>query len=866
MHHDSNPSPDGRIDRVAERSSFRARLAFEWALPFASTLISLVVLTGVICGAALLFGRSITGIEAVLAAVATGVGLAVWLRRIHGRWWPACWTLMILAVAAVMLPNLVLGGRVLDDTWDGQWLHQEAVIQLTDGWNPFWEELTTEELPNEGARIRLNGYPKASWFWGAPLVRLTGSIERSKAFSLPLMVAAAVAVFACVLSVTRLSVVVAALIGLAAAANPVALTQILNAQQDGAFASLLTITVVSLIIWVRAGSRIGLALAAAAAVGASAIKLTGPAYVGIFVLSAVVWLWWDGAWRRERRVFGVAVAMAVVALVLLSGGSYVTNTTRHGHPMYPVLGSDRVDIIGLKPHDRFQTMAASVLSRSRRAPSDRETLPVLEGWTELKIPLTFDREEIRAFADPDVRVGGWGPLFGGMALLAVAILGVAAVRRPRWAAMLVVALGPLVLSVVINPYCWKIRYVPQSWIIPLVVATAALASRTGRVVKTLAWALLVAAGANAALVGWGHFPMVINHSNHLRQRLLELGRRRQALALSLEPYRSNRARLAELGIDFTEVRDPRYSLPIYFGHSPLRITRLDVEPDQGGGGSARIAWRATLIADAYLVEAVVPGPAGPGGSGLTVVRRRTVETRAKIPVPARPVGIQISNCNALGCGVAATAGPITFTGGERSRPLLGAPYEGEVMRQPAVLLSWLPADAPDGGQVRYRCSLFDGESGDLVLERETSDLWVDHRFSRDGSWRAEVRVVGSDPGEVSTVSFFTEGVAAPRLTDPPPGSIHSAGRVELVWGSVPGASSYEYFVAVTGQTTATVRDRTTSTRAAVTLNSKDGRPTRYSVIVRACLAPEGCRSGSEIGWGPWSHEAGLGDLKLTVTP
>ncbi len=866
MNHDPSPALDGAVDRVGDRSSFRDRLAFGWALPFASALTSLVILTGVLCGAALLFGRAITGIEAVLAAIATGIGLAVWLRRIHGRWWPACWTLMLLAMAAVILPNLVLGGRVLDDTWDGQWLHQEAVIQLTEGWNPFWADLTAEELPNQGARIRLNGYPKASWLWGAPLYRLTGRIERSKAFSLPLMVAAAFAILAGVLIVTRLPIAVAALIGFATAANPVALTQILNAQQDGPFGSLLTITAVSLVIWVRGGSRIGLALAAAAAVGASAIKLTGPAYVGIFVFSAVAWLWWDGAWRRERRAFGVAVASAAVALFLLSGGSYLTNTTRHGHPMYPVFGPDRIDLIGLKPHNRFLTMAASVFSRSRRAPSDHETLPVLEGWTELKIPLTFDREEIRAFSDPDVRVGGWGPLFGGMSLFAVAILGITAVRRPRWAAMLVVALGPLVLSVVINPYCWKIRYVPQSWIIPLVVATAALASRSGRIEKALAWALLAASCANAVLVGWGHFPMVINHSNYLRQRLLELGHRRQALELNLEPYRSNRARLAELGIDFTEVRNPRHNLPVYLGHSPLRITRLDVEPAPGGGGSARIAWRATPIADAYLVEAVVPGPAGPGGSGLTVVRRRTVETRAEIPIPARPVGIQISNCNALGCGVAVTAGPITLTGGERSRPLIGAPYEGEVMRQPAVLLSWLPAEAPDGGQVHYLCSLFDEESGELVLERETADLWVDHRFSRDGSWRAEVRVVGSGPGEVSAVGFRTEGVAAPRVTGPPSGSTHRAGPVELVWEPVPGASSYEYFVAVTGQPTATIRDLTVSTRAEVVLNSQDGRPTHYSVIVRACLAPEGCRSGSEIGWGPWSHDAGLGDVKLTVVP
>ncbi len=856
------PSTDTDVDRRSTRS----RIASAWLLPLASTLLSIVLLTGLIGGVALLVGSRITGIEVVLAVAATGVGLAFWLSRIHGRRWPLPWVLIIAAAASVILPNLILGGRVLDDTWDGQWYHQEAVIQLAGGWNPFHADLSSAEVPHDGARIRINGYPKATWLWGASLYQLTHRIERAKAFSLPLLAAAGLVVLACLLIVTSIRPAAAVVIALVAAANPVAVTQFLNAFQDGALASLLTVLVASLAFWLRAGSRVGLALATASAVGAASIKLTGPVYVVIIVTAAMAWLWWSGRWRDQRRALGFALVLAAAGTLILSGGAYATNTARHGHPFYPVLGPDRVDIVETVPHNRFQGLAASLFLRSQLTSDDYESVAVLRNWRGLKVPFTVDRDELEAFFYPYVRIGGWGPLFGGVVLLTIGLVAAVSIRRPRRAAVIIVASGPLLLSVLVNPYCWKLRYAPQSWLVPLVIVAMTLAARPTRLEKTLSGALLAAAGVNALLVGWAHVPAVIDHSGTLKERLLDLGRRRQTLELSLQPFRSNRVRLAELGIAFTEVDDRRASLPVYLGTSPLEIIRLDAEPAPAGGGLARVAWRPTPAVDGYLVEAIVAAPAGPGGSVLTVVRRRTDVPEIEIPIPAGPVTIAVSNCNAIGCGVADFHGPVAAGGAERRRPVLGSPYDGEIVRRPRVVFSWLPAIGAQGPKASYRFRLSDGSTGLTVLEQETENLWIEHRFAEDGSWSARVSAVGSGSDEASEVRFRTEGVASPRLTRPESGTTRTPGRVELVWEAVPGVATYEYFVAVTGRSTALVREVTPATHAAVQLEALDGRPTDYSVIVRACLAAEGCRTGSEIGWGPWSHEAGHGDVKLKVVP
>jgi len=882
-----SPSPETESRPLTRRS----RIALEWLLPLATVLISIVLLTGIIGGLVLVLGLSLTGSEVIVAVCLTFTGLALWARRQSGRR-IVKWVVIVGLAMAIILPNLFATGRVLEDTWDGQWIHQEAVIQLAEGWNPFKNDLTDREVPDEGGRIRINGYPKASWIWSASLYRLTGRIERSKAFSLPLMFASCLVVLTCLLLMTQLPAALAVLIAGVVAANPVVLTQVLNTYQDGPLASLFTIVVASLALWVGFGSRIGLGLATGAAVGVASIKLTGPVYVAIVVAAAVLWSVFRGRRRRQWRGFLCTLVLAATGVVLLSGGAYVTNTFRHGHPFYPVLGPNSITIVDAPPHSRFQALAASIFLPSQLTLDDRETVEILQNWRGLKPPFTFDRDELSVFFDPNVRIGGWGPLFGGVVILAAFLVGVTAVRRPRCAVWLVVAVAPVVLSVLVNPICWKARYAPQSWIIPPILAAVVLAFRysrwspsdtdvnvpgestvdrhrfcaPGRFEAVLAAALLVTAACNSLLVAWVHVPGVIAHSEPLKARLLELGQRRQELKLNLDPFRSNRVRLAELGIDFTEVDDFRHNLPVYMGYSPLRINRLDIEKVEGGGGVARLAWTVTPGVNSYLVEAVVQGAEGPGGSVLSVTRRHAVQTHAEIPIPAAPVKILVSNCNALGCGLAAVEGPVGCGGSERRGPILGSPDRGEIVREPSVLFSWLPAVDHEGRPERYRLEIVDPASGVRVFEHETSELWAEHRFAKDGVWQARVLLAGSDAETAEVVEFRTEGVAAPRLIMPVSETRCAPGAVELRWTDVEGASSYEYFVAVTGKPDPVVRDLTYSCEATIDLTVVDHGPTTYSIIVRACLDSEGCARGSDRGWGPWSHEAGFGDVKLIVVP
>ena len=94
----------------------------------------------------------------------------------------------------------------------------------------------------------------------------------------------------------------------------------------------------------------------------------------------------------------------------------------------------------------------------------------------------------------------------------------------------------------------------------------------------------------------------------------------------------------------------------------------------------------------------------------------------------------------------------------------------------------------------------------------------------------------------------------------------TSGNIQLGWSPVPGATLYQYFVAVLGQGTATVQGVTPGLLAQVPLTGT-GAGTVYSGIVRACPAGATCVLGSDAGWGPWSNApGGPGVTNFTVVP
>ena len=87
----------------------------------------------------------------------------------------------------------------------------------------------------------------------------------------------------------------------------------------------------------------------------------------------------------------------------------------------------------------------------------------------LKLPCTVSLTEIKHFASPDVRVGGFGPLFGGALLLAIVVSGLLLWRYPgrrcehNGQIVLMALIGAKTL---LFSETWWARFAPQLWLIP----------------------------------------------------------------------------------------------------------------------------------------------------------------------------------------------------------------------------------------------------------------------------------------------------------------------------------------------------------------------------------------------------------------
>jgi hypothetical protein len=275
-------------------------------------------------------------------------------------------------------------------------------------------------------------------------------------------------------------------------------------------------------------------------------------------------------------------------------------------------------------------------------------------------------------------------------------------------------------------------------------------------------------------------------------------------------------------------------------------------------------------ADLYQVMVIQPPPAGPGGGALAVAAKLVSETTVTLPVPAGAATVLVAGCNGDGCGPSGQYA-INPAGPNPSVPNIGTPIAGAVVSGPEVLLTWNRVPGDNGSNTWYRLYVQDLSRQAAAFDAYTTNNFYSVFFKAEGArYDAIVFANPGLPGEVvgPAQGFNVSGTSAssPTMVAPPHNSSIAEGNIQLQWSPVPGATLYEYFVAVLGEPEGTVRGVTPGLFVQVPLTAVGGSPTTYSAIVRAC--PEGatCALGSDSGWGPWSVDGGPGVTNFTVTP
>jgi len=400
-------------------------------------------------------------------ALVLGIGAGAWLS--HTPWPRQALPKGILYIMALGILALIMG-FFQDASFDGQAYHQDVIYKLAHGWNPVREYVDQRIGP---LIFALNHYPKITWISQASIYIITGDIDTAKAFN-PLLLASAFMLTHTLLGVWLPSRRLRWLISALVVGNPVVLGNTLNSTVDGfgylAFVAVLT----SGILYIKTANLRWLVLYGVATLIALNVKFPSTAYT--LVLSTFMGLYLLLKQRKLVLPFSTATIIATFVGICIAGYSpYMTNLTRGKHILYPAMGSGEFSDFLIRSQSpstafyessRFVKAFYSYFGES----NTNETVDAM-GMPILKIPFTVSPHEFSAFFNPYVKMGGFGPFFGGILLLSL-VVGLITVRISKEVALYSWLMALAIVAITfINPEAWWVRLAPQMWLTPIVLLT-----------------------------------------------------------------------------------------------------------------------------------------------------------------------------------------------------------------------------------------------------------------------------------------------------------------------------------------------------------------------------------------------------------
>ncbi len=417
---------------------------------------------------------------------------------------PVSWRFAPIVSAGLILAALLMTGLLQDTSMDGQHYHFQAIYALSEGWNPVHG---TAEPAVIGDPITLWAvhYPRAGWDFAALLMAAGLPLAMGKALNLIALFAAA-AILAGALYRFGFSWLFAALLTAVAVLNPIVLSQLFTAMNDGLVGLCILIFTVSLVMWARYRDKLALAAGLAAMILALNLKFSAIPMFVILCAFACAGILFTRGLRPALSVAATLLASAVFAIVVLGWSPYMQNLLDHGHVFHPIMGENAVDIMsGEGPALDNTPEVLEGMSATERFfyALFSETHSGYADTPQLKLPFSISPQEVRAAGGVDVRLSGFGPFFSGVFLLAIAAAA-ALIARPRWrnstALWLLLISTGMMLSVIVMPQNWWARYVPQFWFVPVGIAAAALAANS-RVLQAFGGLIAAVMLLNAMIAG-----------------------------------------------------------------------------------------------------------------------------------------------------------------------------------------------------------------------------------------------------------------------------------------------------------------------------------------------------------------------------
>lgn len=372
------------------------------------------------------------------------------------RWMYVSFIVLLITAISIFFSLLFY-----DYAFDGQWYHQDIMQRMVKGWNPFYTWHSHEPIVHSD--IWVNHYAKGLETISATIYSFVGNIESGKSVNFIITIASGFLCFSLLhIIFTFLSTSKRLFFSLIFILCPVVLSQILTHNIDWASYILMLILILALCAYAKQPIPLIRSCIVAVIILMISSKFNLFFWCGFAILCYLIYWYCTKKMQPFYTILKTAIASACFTIIVISFNPYICNTVEHKHPMYPLMGKDKIEIIDiitpsfLKDVSRVESIGSSVFSFPKVHLNSSDDFPFIS------MHIT------------DARLNGWGNFFSFIIILSLALYSAVIIgkkdifhnkERMPYSIFLAILLG----AMFILPAGWYARYFPFFYAFPLVI-------------------------------------------------------------------------------------------------------------------------------------------------------------------------------------------------------------------------------------------------------------------------------------------------------------------------------------------------------------------------------------------------------------
>ena len=410
------------------------------------------------------------------------------------------WKINIIAIVLGMLlfvGTTFIEGKIYDFTADGNTYHKLAIGSMKNGWNPAYED--SKDFKKENGNVFntsednintlwIDHYAKGTEIYAAVIYAFTGNIETGKGYTVLLMYVAFGILFSYLYKDKKRSLFTSLAVSVLLAFNTITIVQIFNYYVDGALMISILLILYACIVESdkeKYNQKENLLVLASSILLCINIKFTGLAFAGIFCFAFYVY-WLIRAYRQGKEEFIDTlkkytifyIVTVLVSIGIVGYSSYTRNMIDHGNPLYPLYGEGHVENMVVKEQpssfsdkNNLQIFLISIFSKGENVSPTYSSENV---QPTLKIPFTLSKEEIKNYSIPDIRVGGFGPLFSVVfvaSMIGTIYIIIKLIKNKKWDMLIpyLIILGITAILILALDGSYWARYIPYFYAVPILM-------------------------------------------------------------------------------------------------------------------------------------------------------------------------------------------------------------------------------------------------------------------------------------------------------------------------------------------------------------------------------------------------------------